>query len=213
MPLSERRQKFVECYLVTLNAAEAAREAGYSEKNAKKEGHRLLQIDEVADAIAAAKAERKARVEVFQDDVLRELLCILRVDIGRAFRPDGTMLPLQPLKVQDEKGVETIEVMPEDVRRAIAGVDVERLYEGRGDERHQVGTLTKIRLLDKTRAVELGMRHLGLMKDTKVKFEGNLKVKAAAGVMLLPAEEIDLPPATPPAPSNEGAKPEVEQHP
>jgi phage terminase small subunit len=199
MPLSERRQRFVELFVLYMNAARAAREAGYSEKNAKKEGHRLLGIDEVIEAIEAAKAARSARVQVDQDDVLRGLNAVLNADVGNLVDENN-----RPLKVKD---------MPLADRLAIKKVKVTELYEGRGDDRQLIGFTTEFELGDRTRAVDLGMQHLGLKKDTKVKLEGNLKVKAAAGVMLLPAEEIDLPAPSTPAPSSEVAKPVVEPQP
>jgi len=49
--MTNKQQRFVHSYLVSLNATEAARQAGYSD--AKNEGYRLLRHQEVANAIAA----------------------------------------------------------------------------------------------------------------------------------------------------------------
>jgi hypothetical protein len=88
---------------------------------------------------------------VKQDDVLRELLRFALLDVGQAFGADGRLLPLQD--------------MPEDVRRAIAGVEVEELFEGRGEDRKQVGWVRKVKFWDKPRGLELLGKHLGMFAD------------------------------------------------
>jgi phage terminase small subunit len=70
--LTVKRQAFVDEYLVDLNAAQAARRAGYSPKNANRIGHELLTMPEVAAAVEAAKAARAERVQIDADYVLRQ---------------------------------------------------------------------------------------------------------------------------------------------
>lgn len=53
MALNYRQRAFVAHYLTTLNAAEAARRAGYSERRAKQTGSELLADSEVRAAIDA----------------------------------------------------------------------------------------------------------------------------------------------------------------
>jgi len=69
--ISPKRQRFVDEYLVDLNATQAAIRAGYSPKTAKQQGSQLLSI--LDEEIEAAKAERRQRTEFDQDKVLREL--------------------------------------------------------------------------------------------------------------------------------------------
>lgn len=64
------RDRFVEEYLVDLNATQAAIRAGYSPKTARSQGARLLADANVAAAIAKAKAARAERVALDQDYVL-----------------------------------------------------------------------------------------------------------------------------------------------
>lgn len=62
--LTPKQQRFVEEYLVDLNASAAARRAGYSAKRADAMGYENLRKPEIAAAIAAARehlAERTAR--------------------------------------------------------------------------------------------------------------------------------------------------------
>src|ERR1043166_4571197 len=71
--LSARQQRFVELYLVSLNAAQAAKDAGYSEKTANREGSRLLSKVDIQAALATAQLARQKRTEIDQDYVLRGL--------------------------------------------------------------------------------------------------------------------------------------------
>lgn len=55
--LSEKHQKFVDHYLVTQNATESAKVAGYSGDSAHNQGSRLLQREDVSQAIDVAQKE------------------------------------------------------------------------------------------------------------------------------------------------------------
>jgi phage terminase small subunit len=67
--LSNKQRAFVEHYLMCWNATEAAKRAGYSEKTAYAQGHRLLKNAEVQ----AALAERIEGLKAGADEVLLRL--------------------------------------------------------------------------------------------------------------------------------------------
>src|SRR5690625_1284215 len=71
--LNEKRQRFVELYLVYLDATRAAKEAGYSERTANRIGHQLLQDPRVQAALREAMDKRSQRTAIDQDRVLMEL--------------------------------------------------------------------------------------------------------------------------------------------
>ncbi len=71
--LTPRQARFVDEYLIDLNATQAAIRAGYSAKNADKIGPELLGKTRVAEAIAKAQAKRSERIAISQDDVVRGL--------------------------------------------------------------------------------------------------------------------------------------------
>lgn len=73
MSMSPLQKPFVDEFLLDLNAAEAARRAGYSKRTAAQKGYELRQKPEIQDAITAAKAARVARTEVTQDEVVQGL--------------------------------------------------------------------------------------------------------------------------------------------
>lgn len=68
--LSPRRKRFVEEYMIDLNASRAAREAGYAVASAAVEGHRLLTFADVASAVAELAA---ARTGLTQAWIIEEL--------------------------------------------------------------------------------------------------------------------------------------------
>lgn len=74
--LTDKQKRFVEEYLVDLNATKAAKRAGYSEKTADRIGPELLGKTCVSEAIQEAMDERSSRTEITQDAVLRELAAI-----------------------------------------------------------------------------------------------------------------------------------------
>lgn len=71
--LTPKQQRFVEEYLVDLNATQAAIRAGYSEKNAGKIGPELLGKTGVSAAIQAAKRRLSERTEITAERILLEL--------------------------------------------------------------------------------------------------------------------------------------------
>lgn len=68
--MTPRQKRFVEEYLIDLNATQAAIRAGYSKKTAQEQGHQLLRKTSVKAAIDAAMAERSERTGITQDYVL-----------------------------------------------------------------------------------------------------------------------------------------------
>lgn len=82
MSLSPKQARFVEEYLVDLNATQAAIRAGYSAKTASQAGERLLRKVEIATAVQEAKAKRSERTEITQDMVLQRWWQLANVDMN-----------------------------------------------------------------------------------------------------------------------------------
>lgn len=181
--LTPKQRRFIEAYIIDLNATQAAIRAGYSGKTAKSQGQRLLTNADVADAIAAAMNECADKNKLDAQRVLQELACLAFCDVGNAFNPDGTMKPIH--------GID------EDTRRAIVGFDVIAMEENGAF----VGTLKKVKFADKLRALELLGKHLGLFTDVlKVKGEAEnpirLMIEAVQGNVLRPVPQGAVTPTT-----------------
>ena len=72
--LTPKQQRFVEEYLIDLNATQSAIRAGYSEKTAEQQGYQLLQKTSVLKAIEEAKNQVSKRTELTVDMVVNGLL-------------------------------------------------------------------------------------------------------------------------------------------
>ena len=70
MTLSTKRQRFVEEYLLDSNATQAAKRAGYSDRSAHVTGWRLLQDDEVKEALAAGRLAIGQRLFLAIEDIV-----------------------------------------------------------------------------------------------------------------------------------------------
>ena len=73
MKLTPKQARFVQEYLIDLNAAQAAIRAGYSAKTARVIGHENLTNPDIAAAIEKAMAERAERTRLTADWVIDEL--------------------------------------------------------------------------------------------------------------------------------------------
>lgn len=136
--LTERQARFVEEYLVDLNATKAAIRAGYSEKTAEQMGYQLLQKTSVQEAIRQAIAARSARTEITQDMVLRELAAI-----GFSRATDYVQVQGGRVRISDTGGLT-------DVQKGV----IASIKEGKNG--------IEIRLYDKVGALHLLGQHLGI---------------------------------------------------
>lgn len=78
--LTDLQSRFVDEYLIDLNATKAAIRAGYSEKTAAVIGSENLIKPNIAAAIQLRKQERQQRTEITADVVLREVWQMFRAD-------------------------------------------------------------------------------------------------------------------------------------
>ena len=161
--VERREQLFVEEYLIDLNGSRAARAAGYkgSDQVIGVTATRLLKKPKIAAAIQAAMDERVKRTQFNADRVLKEIEYLATVDIGKAYDEKGQLLPIKDI--------------PEEVRRAIAGVEVFEEFEGFGKDRIQIGETKKMKTYDKNKALELAGRHFKMYTD-KVEHSGTVEL-------------------------------------
>lgn len=151
--LTAKQQRFVEEYLIDLNATQAAIRAGYSEKTASEQGSRMLGNVKVQAAIQEAQNKRAERTEITQDMVLQEL-----AKIGFS-----NMLDYMT-KTDSGDLVPDFSALTRDQAAAISEITVETYTEGRGEDAEEVKRV-KFKLSDKRAAlVDMG-RHLGMFKD------------------------------------------------
>ena len=83
MKLTEKQKRFIDEYLIDLNATAAARRAGYSKRTADRIGPELLGKTCVSRAITERQKERQQRTEVSQDYVIENLKEIVERSMQR----------------------------------------------------------------------------------------------------------------------------------
>lgn len=86
MPLPSKQARFVEEYLLDLNASRAAAAAGYSARSAGQTGWRLLSLPHVRAAVEEGRRRLAERTEITLDRVMREYARIGFSDIRKAVR-------------------------------------------------------------------------------------------------------------------------------
>jgi phage terminase small subunit len=160
MTLTAKQSRFVEEYLVDLNATQAAIRAGYSEKTAKNIGYEQLQKPEVVEAISAAQVARSERTRIDADWVLRRLADAVDADLADIYDEHQNLRPIGDWPAIWRKGL-------------ISGVEVEELFEGRGEDREHIGRLRKVKQADRTKLLELLGKHVEVQAfKEKVEHEG-----------------------------------------
>ena len=161
--ITDKQQRFVQEYLIDLNATKAAVRAGYSPRTANEQGARLLAKVSIRSAVEKAMKDRETRTHITQDRVLQELARLAFSDIRKAFNDDGT------LKLPQE--------LDADTAAALAGIDTTTTKVGGGEEDSPVSITTKkVKIFDKGAALTLAMRHLGMFND-KVELSGNVQAQ------------------------------------
>lgn len=78
--LEPRQQRFVEEYMVDMNATQAAIRAGYSAETAEQIGYQLLQKTSVVEAISKARQDQQERTAITADTVLMEIANVALAD-------------------------------------------------------------------------------------------------------------------------------------
>ena len=148
---TDMEKLFVAEYLVDFNKTQAAVRAGSKAKNPKTIGFEMYLRPHIRAAIDWHIEQRFSLAEVTSERVIRETAMVAFADMAPIFNDDGSVRPF-------------IE-WPEHCRRAVAGMDIDELFEGVGDSREQVGITKKFRQWDKMKGLELLGKHLKMWTD------------------------------------------------
>ena len=154
MKLTAKQIRFVDEYLVDLNATQAAIRAGYKANTAHVIGAENLRKPKIAEEIARRQKDIQRRTEVSQDRVIRELARIafaniadyLHVETQTRTKDDGTEVIYQTVMFNETQELSA------DQRAALAVVK-------------QSVNGFELKLHDKIKALELLGRHIGMFKD------------------------------------------------
>lgn len=148
--MTPKQARFIEEYLIDLNATQAAIRAGYSEKTAQEIGAENLSKPIIAAAIQKALEERSRRTEITADKVLCEIARLSFMDPRKVFDDQGRLLPIHQLPDEVAAGISSIEVVTSKVP---------------GGEATDVEHTAKIKFWDKRGSLELLGKHLKLFTE------------------------------------------------
>lgn len=160
--LTAKQKRFIEEYLIDLNATKAAIRAGYSPHTAREIGCENLSKPHIRERIDKALAERSKRTGINADRVLMELARI-------SFVNPSKLIELSDATVKGEA--------TEDDLAAIQSIKVKTIPTEGGDIVER-----EVRLYDKNRALELLGKHLGIFTD-------RMNVNAEIGIKIV--DDID----------------------
>lgn len=154
---NDKQVRFVDEYFVDFNVTKAAERAGYSKKSAHVQGHALLKNPKVKRLIADRRKALAGKAELKAKDIRRELALIGTSDIRKLFDEKGNLLDVHKL--------------PDSIAPAIASIEVETKFD---PDLGETTTTKKVKFWEKTKSLELYMKHLGLLVERQ-KVEHTIK--------------------------------------
>ena len=161
--MTDAQKRFCDEYLIDLNATRAYKVAYPNckkDETANAASSRMLRNVKVQEYISKKQQEIEKRTEVTQDMVIKELAKIAFLDIRKLYTENGQLKNIADIDSDTAGAISQLETLEE--------------YEGYGEDREKIGDTQKVKLLDKTKALELLGRHLGIFND---KIDVNVKEK------------------------------------
>lgn len=143
--LTEKQSRFVEEYLIDLNATQAAIRAGYSTDSARQIGTENMSKPSIRARVDKAMAERSKRTGINSERVLIELARVGFINPANLINFNAATIKAEAL---------------EDDLAAINSVKVKTIPTEEGDIVER-----EVKLADKLKALELIGRHLGMFND------------------------------------------------
>lgn len=145
--LTEKQEAFCNAFLIHRDTQKAAIAVGYTPQTAARHAKKMMTIPHVAKRISEMKQEMQERTNITIDMVLVELWQIANADPGDAFDENNKIKPIRQ--------------MPEALRKTIQSIETYEDY----TEGVEVGQTQKIKFWDKTKALEMLAKHLGMFID------------------------------------------------
>lgn len=165
MALTHKQRRFVQEYLRSETATEAALRAGYASSSASVMASRMMDDPDILAAIEEGQQKRLDRVEVDADYLLNRLHEEAEADLLDLYDEEtGDLLPVEEWPLIWRKGL-------------VAGVEIEALFDGPGKDRKQIGSVKKVKLSDRVRRLEAIGRHVSVAA-----FRDTLEIKGLDGL-------------------------------
>ncbi|MNO36208.1 Terminase small subunit [compost metagenome] len=194
MELTAKQKRFIEEYLIDLNATRAYKAAGYSVKSdnaAAVEGHKLLRNPKIASEVQKSMDDRSERTKITADKVLQEFAKIGFAKITDYLKVNTAERVVDYKEDEDEEGnitrrpifdmVQSVEIFDTDEVDSIKMDAVAEITETKYG--------ISLKLHDKVSALEKIGRHLGMFKD-KIEHSGGVSHTHSHDLRNLSPEEL-----------------------
>lgn len=159
--LTAKQEMFCREYIIDFNATQAAIRAGYSKKTAGSVGGENLKKPEIMNRVNELTGERTQRVQFDADEVLRRLAILSRSNIKNFAKPDGhgglTMHVPDDISDDDMYCISELTTEEYDVKDGEGTIPVKK---------------TKIKFVDKLKAIEVAGKHVGVQAFAEKKEVG-----------------------------------------
>ena len=148
----DRKLAFAHAYIANgQNGVQAAITAGCPPKGAGVTASRWLKDANVKQIIADSTAEAAKISGLSVERTLKELARLAYADVRKLYDTEGNLIPIHQLD--------------DDTAATIAGVDVEEIFVGRGEDRIQIGQIKKVKQHSKDRALDMAMKYHKLYSE------------------------------------------------
>ena len=142
--LTEKQKRFVDEYLIDLNATQAAIRAGYSEKTANEIGAENLGKPSIREAVDAALQVRAKKTQIDAEWVLRRLAEEAEADVADLYTESGGLKPVHEWPKIWRQGL-------------VAGIEIEQV---KGPDGSVAGEVAKVKLSDRVKRLEMIGKHV-----------------------------------------------------
>ena len=152
--LTEKQRLFCNEYMIDLNASQARIRAGYSPIQAHSNAAKLMKRPQIKAEIKRLMDERKKNIGIAADEVLAQLIIIARAnaaDFAEIAVKEGADKAGNPIELRQVEIKPTAE-MDQTKIAALAGIK-------------QSTSGIEVKLYDKLKALELLMRHMGMLRE------------------------------------------------
>lgn len=165
--LTAKQQKFIDEYLIDLNATQAAIRAGYSKRTANRIATENLSKPVIQEKIQESMNQRQERTKITQDMIVQEL-----AKIAFSNATDYSKVVTRPIKhkIFDEKKQEFVYVDGDVVEQDIILKDTDELTD---DQKAAISCIKNTRhgiaveQCNKVEALHLLGQHLGMFKNVQ----------------------------------------------
>lgn len=144
--MTPKQERFVQEYLIDLNATQAAIRAGYAPKAAEQQGHVLLRNPKLAVVIAERQEKTATKAGITRERVLRETELLAHSNVDHYMLDETGRLVIAP-------------GAPPDAMQAVSSIKYKVTTYGTGENARTERTC-EFKLWDKPGSIKLAGRHV-----------------------------------------------------